>query len=63
MESKYYCRKEEIEEIHQEEQKESAIERGGGKMILFNEPVKEIKGPLAELIKDNRKAEHHREFE
>ena len=32
-------------------------------MILFNEPVKEIKGPLADLIQANKKAEHHREFE
>ncbi len=32
-------------------------------MILFNEPVKEIKGPLADLIQAHKKAEHHREFE
>ena len=51
------------EEIHQEGQKESAAEKGGDKMILFKEPVKEIKGPLAELIQAYRKAEHHREFE
>ena len=51
------------EEIHQEGQKESAAEKGGNKMILFKEPVKEIKGPLAELIQAYRKAEHHREFE
>ena len=51
------------EEIHQEGQKECAAEKGGDKMILFKEPVKEIKGPLAELIQAYRKAEHHREFE
>ena len=51
------------EEIHQEGQKESAAEKGGDKMILFKEPVKEIKGPLAELIQAYKKAEHHREFE
>ena len=51
------------EEIHQEGQKESAAEKGGNKMILFKEPVKEIKGPLAELIQAYRKAEHHSEFE
>ncbi len=35
----------------------------GDKMILFHEPVKEIKGPLADLIQASKKAEHHREFE
>jgi len=44
-----YCRKEKIPE--------------GYKMILFNEPVKEIKGPLADLIQAHKKAEHQREFE
>ena len=44
-----YCRKEKRPE--------------GDKMILFTEPVKEIKGPLADLIQANKKAEHHREFE
>ena len=58
-----FCSKEGGEEIHQEGQKESAAEKGGDKMILFKEPVKEIKGPLAELIQAYRKAEHHREFE
>jgi succinate dehydrogenase / fumarate reductase flavoprotein subunit len=56
-----YCKKEGREETHQEE--ESAAEGGGGKMVLYKEPIKEIKGPLAELIEDHRKAEHHREFE
>ena len=32
-------------------------------MVLFTEPVKDIKGPLLDLIKINVKAEHHREFE
>ena len=45
-----YCRKEK----RQQE---------GDKMILFNEPVKEIKGPLADLIQAHKKAEHRREFE
>ena len=44
-----YCRKEKRQE--------------GDKIILFNEPVKEIKGPLADLIKAHKKTEHHREFE
>jgi succinate dehydrogenase/fumarate reductase flavoprotein subunit len=35
----------------------------GGDMILFKENVKEIKGPLAELLNIHVKAEHHREFE
>ncbi|HEY6535288.1 MAG TPA: hypothetical protein VIY08_05750, partial [Candidatus Nitrosocosmicus sp.] len=37
-------------------------EKEGG-IILFKEPVKEIKGPLNDLLKDHVKAEHHREFE
>ena len=32
-------------------------------MVLFNDTVKEIKGPLADLIEAHVKAEHHREFE
>jgi len=32
-------------------------------MILFKENVKEIKGPLLDLVKTHVKAEHHREFE
>ena len=31
--------------------------------MLFIEPVKEIKGPLADLIQAHKKAEHQREFE
>ncbi len=49
-----YCRKRELEI------------QGAGKdqeIILFKEPVKEIKGPLDNLIKDHVKVEHHREFE
>jgi succinate dehydrogenase / fumarate reductase flavoprotein subunit len=40
-------------------------EGGGGaaEMILFKQNVKEIKGPLADLLKAHVKAEHHREFE
>jgi len=45
-----YCRKEK----RQQE---------GDKMILFNEPVKEIKRLLADLIQARNKAEHQREFE
>ncbi len=48
-----YCRKRERQEVGKEEED----------IILFKEPVKEIKGPLSDLIKDNVKAEHHREFE
>jgi len=36
---------------------------GKGEIILFKEPVKEIKGSLTDLIKDHVKADHHREFE
>jgi succinate dehydrogenase / fumarate reductase flavoprotein subunit len=36
---------------------------GNGDMVLFAEPVKDIKGSLLDLIKINVKAEHHREFE
>ncbi len=32
-------------------------------MLLFKESVKEIKGPLLDLVKTYVKAEHHREFE
>ena len=32
-------------------------------MILFKHDAKEIKGPLADFLKANPKAEHHREFE
>jgi succinate dehydrogenase/fumarate reductase flavoprotein subunit len=35
----------------------------GKEMILFKESVKEIKGPLVDLVKTHVKAEHHREFE
>ena len=35
----------------------------GGEMVLFKDSVKEIKGPLADLLKAHIKAEHHREFE
>ena len=49
-----YCRKGEREI--------QGAEKEGG-IILFKEPVKEIKGPLNDLLKDHVKAEHHREFE
>jgi len=32
-------------------------------MVVFKQNVKEIKGPLAELLKAHIKPEHHREFE
>ena len=35
----------------------------GREMILFKDSVKEIKGPLAELLEAHVKPEHHREFE
>ena len=35
----------------------------GKEMVLFKESVKEIKGPLLDLVKTHVKAEHHREFE
>jgi succinate dehydrogenase/fumarate reductase flavoprotein subunit len=35
----------------------------GEEMVLFKDNVKEIKGPLADLLDIHVKAEHHREFE
>jgi len=35
----------------------------GKEMVLFKADVKEIKGPLADLLNIHVKAEHHREFE
>ena len=35
----------------------------GREMVLFKQRVKEIKGPLADLLKAHVKSEHHREFE
>jgi succinate dehydrogenase / fumarate reductase, flavoprotein subunit len=35
----------------------------GEEMALFKQQVKEIKGPLADLLKAHVKPEHHREFE
>jgi hypothetical protein len=32
-------------------------------MVLFKDSVKEIKGPLVDLLNAHLKAEHHREFE
>jgi succinate dehydrogenase / fumarate reductase flavoprotein subunit len=35
----------------------------GREMVLFKDSVKEIKGPLADLLEAHVKPEHHREFE
>jgi succinate dehydrogenase / fumarate reductase, flavoprotein subunit len=35
----------------------------GKEMVLFKDKVKEIKGPLADLLNIHTKADHHREFE
>jgi succinate dehydrogenase/fumarate reductase flavoprotein subunit len=35
----------------------------GREMVLFKDSVKEIEGPLADLLKIHVKAEHRREFE
>ncbi len=35
----------------------------GKEMILFKQNVKEIKGPLIDLLKNHNKFEHNREFE
>jgi Phage integrase, N-terminal SAM-like domain len=35
----------------------------GSEMVLFKHDVKEIKGPLEDLLKAHVQAEHHREFE
>ncbi len=53
-----YCSKKERQETGKEEEEEEVVE-----IMLFKEPVKEIKGPLADIIKEHKKAEHHREFE
>jgi succinate dehydrogenase/fumarate reductase flavoprotein subunit len=37
--------------------------KDGKEMVLLKQNVKEIKGPLSELIKAHIKPEHHREFE
>jgi len=37
--------------------------KDGREMVLFKHIVKEIKGPLADLLKAHIKPEHHREFE
>jgi succinate dehydrogenase/fumarate reductase flavoprotein subunit len=37
--------------------------KDGGEMTLFKQPVKEIQGLVAELLKEHVKASHHREFE
>ena len=36
---------------------------GAAEMILFKQRVKEIKGPVADLLKAHIKPEHQREFE
>jgi succinate dehydrogenase flavoprotein subunit len=35
----------------------------GKEMILFKQNVKEIRGPLIDLLKNHTKSKHHREFE
>jgi succinate dehydrogenase/fumarate reductase flavoprotein subunit len=35
----------------------------GSEMVLFKQNVKEIKGPLADLLQAHIKPEHHRQFE
>jgi len=35
----------------------------GKEMVMLKQNVKEIKGPLSNLIKAHIKPEHHREFE
>jgi hypothetical protein len=37
--------------------------KDGKKMVLLKQNVKEIKGPLADLLKAHIKPKHHREFE
>jgi succinate dehydrogenase / fumarate reductase flavoprotein subunit len=37
--------------------------KAGREMVLFKQNVKEIKGPLADLLEEHVKPEHHREFE
>ncbi|MFL6346049.1 MAG: FAD-dependent oxidoreductase [Nitrososphaeraceae archaeon] len=37
-------------------------EGAAAEMVLFKQNVKEIKGPLADYLKEHVKAEHHREF-
>jgi hypothetical protein len=37
--------------------------KDGNEMVLLKQNVKEIKGPLADLLKAHIKPKHHREFE
>jgi hypothetical protein len=37
--------------------------KAGKQMILYKQNIKEIKGPLGDLIKAHIKPEHQREFE
>ncbi|MER5175963.1 MAG: FAD-binding protein [Candidatus Nitrosocosmicus sp.] len=53
-----YCRKGKRQGAEKEEN-----DGEEGEIILVKEPVKELKGPLVDFIKDQVKAEHHREFE
>jgi hypothetical protein len=38
-------------------------ERPAAEMVLFKQNVKEVKGALADYLKEHVKAEHNREFE
>jgi succinate dehydrogenase / fumarate reductase flavoprotein subunit len=54
-----YCRK----EIAREKEGEEGTRTTASEMTLFKQNVKEIKGLLADYLKEHVKAEHHREFE
>jgi succinate dehydrogenase / fumarate reductase, flavoprotein subunit len=57
-----YCRKEIAREKEGEEGTKTTTS-AASEMTLFKQNVKEIKGPLADYLKEHVKAEHHREFE
>jgi succinate dehydrogenase/fumarate reductase flavoprotein subunit len=50
-----YCRK--------EGKGVSAAEAAAAEMVLFKQNVKEIKGPLSDVLKEHVKTAHKREFE
>ena len=57
-----YCRKEIAREKEGEEGTRTTAS-AVSEMTLFKQNVKEIKGPLADYLKEHVKSEHHREFE
>ena len=57
-----YCRKE-IDREKEGEEGTRTTASAASEMTLFKQNVKEIKGPLADYLKEHVKPKHHREFE